>query len=77
MAGLRPGFGLGGMTHSLVVREDGVVTLLGGGDAGEGEGLMHKDGRLAAIPFCAIGVGDALKAIIICPGDLVPVETAD
>jgi hypothetical protein len=60
VAGLRPGFGLGGITHSLLVREDGVVTLLCGGDAGEGEGLMHKDGRL---PFCAIGGGDA---IIIC-----------
>lgn len=48
MAGFRPGFGRGGITHSFVVTEPGVP---GPGDAAGGagaDGLMHRTGRAAS-----------------------------
>ena len=48
MAGFRPGFGRGGMTHSLLVSDSrlGGVSAIGEvAEVGVGEGLSDADGR--------------------------------
>ena len=73
MAGLRPGFGRGGMIHSLDVRLKVPPGVVGGGDAagGVGAGFMMREGRWTMLGLtsavaageAAAGVGPALLAM--------------
>lgn len=57
MAGFRPGFGRGGMTHSLVVMEVGVIGLGAGEPAAAtaASGLMQMEGWRGWIPVAGAG----------------------
>lgn len=60
MAGFRPGFGLGGITHSLLRSDDAVPGLLAGGEAAAiGEGLMLRDGCRKAESSVLTTTGEA------------------
>jgi hypothetical protein len=64
VAGFRPGFGRGGMTHSLLVSDSrlGGVSAVGEvAEVGVGEGLSDADGRRddAGVAGARRGGGDA------------------
>jgi hypothetical protein len=65
VAGLRPGFGLGGITHSLLVRDNVAVAEVGGGDDAGAvwAGFMIREGRRMMFGLTSTDVaGDAAAA---------------
>lgn len=74
VAGLRPGLGRGGMTHSLLVRDNGAEDEVEVGEAAGGvwAGFIHREGwrvRIGLTSTLAVGVvaagGDpALEAML-------------
>ena len=81
MAGFRPGFGRGGTTHSLLVRET-VDADVGGGDVADDDsvGFMISEGRRwiggftskvgVAVVVTAIGGGEPTVDMAVCRGRL-------
>ena len=81
MAGFRPGFGRGGTTHSLLVRET-VPAAVGGGDVADNDdaGFMISEGRRwvgsftskVAVVVVVIGIdgGEPTVDMTVCRGRL-------
>lgn len=69
MAGFRPGLGRGGITHSFVVTEPGVI---GPGEAAVGDGWMDTEGCREAIAGASVGgVAVAVAAVVLAAAAMV------
>lgn len=71
MAGLRPGFGRGGITHSLLVNDSGACEVAGGdAAAGDWAGFIQSEGCRESTGLtslrAAVGATGGAAAIVVC-----------
>ena len=64
VAGFRPGFGRGGIIHSLVVRDGGLGGVAAAGEVGVDEGWRVADGKSEGVRAAGASTWEDVVAIM-------------